>query len=679
MPSQLRIKTRGSFELPDQMFTDILIKYQWKPKRNHISACVRSSEVHPKTAAIFKPTGKILPNVIPPPLRKLVAGKSVSHGFADHRAEDTLEECLSSPAFSGHPNGCIIAHPPIEMQCSMVPLPPSGHPIRVPITIRSNPNLGFEVSDHPTVPLPLSFPSEAQTSILVPINPPLTMLEVVYGEEAAIFMNGTAAAISIQINGDYAYYLKGSLVDISNRKAPVKGRRKSIHFSYDVEAATVEKGQVVGLGTQPAAIPLSPIQDKQDPPSSQEVVVLKEHYTADDATIVVRHQSTAHMESRGPSQPLAKEGFVGPPSSLDQLTSKGNKPNGSHQGKKVAGSVVLTSNSFEVLQTRDEADPPKKHYFGDCSKAFPKAAGLGSFTSLNVKSEVTTLVTPGSVPGPDKLKLKPTETVMEFPYPTPPQDASWRATEASEGWSSNLSKDTDLELRIARKSPSLEAEALCAAASAFSLADAGYKDTSCCGSQPCGTMPRSHTRADSEVASRQAQARPGAVDKRDVPPRRRLALAVSPESEWGTRAVDPALQEDEPSPLDGMFVDDAATIPSSCVLYQLTHENAVDISNRQAPVKGRRKSIHFSYDVEAATMEKGQVVGHGTQLAVIPLSPIQDKQDPPSSQEVVVLKEHYTADDATSQQITMANIFTSIADYDDDADVAVRHPMGLCF
>ncbi|GMH20429.1 hypothetical protein Nepgr_022270 [Nepenthes gracilis] len=62
MPSQLRINAGSSSELPDQMFTVTQINYQWKPKRNHMSARVRSSEVHPKSAAIFRPTGKILPS-----------------------------------------------------------------------------------------------------------------------------------------------------------------------------------------------------------------------------------------------------------------------------------------------------------------------------------------------------------------------------------------------------------------------------------------------------------------------------------------------------------------------------------------------------------------------------------------------------------------------------------------
>ncbi|GMH29954.1 hypothetical protein Nepgr_031797 [Nepenthes gracilis] len=70
-----------------------------------------------------------------------------------------------------------------------------------------------------------------------------------------------------------------------------------------------------------------------------------------------------------------------PRSSLDQLTSKGNKPNGSHQGKKVAGSVVLTSNSFEVLQTSDEADPPKKH---NATSAGQAKANLA--TSANIQT-----------------------------------------------------------------------------------------------------------------------------------------------------------------------------------------------------------------------------------------------------------------------------------------------------
>ncbi|GMH29948.1 hypothetical protein Nepgr_031791 [Nepenthes gracilis] len=244
MPSQLRIKTRSSSKLPDQMFTDILIKYQWKPKCNHMSACVRSSEIHPKTAAIFKPTGKILPNVIPPPLCKVTKSRhnsdasskvvpvkevlSVSNSFAtlqecemESKYQDNSEIILSdemkdellqiNPALyipnldhpgvddrqfprnknigqkceavviscemtgitkspllivSGHPNGGIIAHPPIEMQCSMVALPLSGHPIRVPTTIRSNPNHGFEVSDRPTVPLPPSSPDEGSTPAL---------------------------------------------------------------------------------------------------------------------------------------------------------------------------------------------------------------------------------------------------------------------------------------------------------------------------------------------------------------------------------------------------------------------------------------------------------------------------------------------------------------------------------
>ncbi|GMH29956.1 hypothetical protein Nepgr_031799 [Nepenthes gracilis] len=125
------------------------------------------------------------------------------------------------------------------------------------------------------------------------------------------------------------------------------------------------------------------------------------------------------------------------------------------------------------VPAHDDFPPCRNIILGTADKAFPKAAGLGSFTSLNVKSEVTTLVTPSSVPGPDKLKLKPTETVMEFPYPTPPLDASRRATKATEGWSSNSSKDTDLELRIARKSPSLEAEALRAATPYFSLGKLG--------------------------------------------------------------------------------------------------------------------------------------------------------------------------------------------------------------
>ncbi|GMH16401.1 hypothetical protein Nepgr_018242 [Nepenthes gracilis] len=45
-----------------------------------------------------------------------------------------------------------------------------------------------------------------------------------------------------------------------------------------------KEGQVIGYGTQPTAIPIFLIQDKQDPPSQQEAVVPKEQYDADDIT-----------------------------------------------------------------------------------------------------------------------------------------------------------------------------------------------------------------------------------------------------------------------------------------------------------------------------------------------------------------------------------------------------------
>ncbi|GMH05915.1 hypothetical protein Nepgr_007755 [Nepenthes gracilis] len=143
------------------------------------------------------------------------------------------------------------------------------------------------------------------------------------------------------------------------------------------------------------------------------------------------------------------------------LRVKSDTPNDSHTNGASQVPVANPSRrqdvslTASVLSSHDEVKAEAKLKIGESSssifpldprniiskteeKAFPKTAGPGSLTSLNVNSEVTPLVTSSSIPDPDKLKLKPTKTMIEFPYPTPPLDASRSATDGSEGRSSNL-------------------------------------------------------------------------------------------------------------------------------------------------------------------------------------------------------------------------------------------------
>ncbi|GMH28270.1 hypothetical protein Nepgr_030113 [Nepenthes gracilis] len=57
LPAQLRVQIVSSAKLPDQLFTDIQIDYQWKPKR---CSPGNRSEAQSKTAPIFRPNGRIL-------------------------------------------------------------------------------------------------------------------------------------------------------------------------------------------------------------------------------------------------------------------------------------------------------------------------------------------------------------------------------------------------------------------------------------------------------------------------------------------------------------------------------------------------------------------------------------------------------------------------------------------
>ncbi|GMH02069.1 hypothetical protein Nepgr_003908 [Nepenthes gracilis] len=86
MPAQLRIKTGNSTELPDQMFTNILVDYQWKPKRSREGNQMGLSGAPCKSAKIFRPTGRILPDLMSFPLSNKV--NKLSHASPAPRKAD---------------------------------------------------------------------------------------------------------------------------------------------------------------------------------------------------------------------------------------------------------------------------------------------------------------------------------------------------------------------------------------------------------------------------------------------------------------------------------------------------------------------------------------------------------------------------------------------------------------
>ncbi|GMH29093.1 hypothetical protein Nepgr_030936 [Nepenthes gracilis] len=110
MPAQLSIKTENSTELPDQMFTNILVDYQWKPKRSHEGNHIGLSGAPHKFAKIFRPIGRILPDLISlPPSNKV---NKLSHASTPRKADLNTGDLSISNSFA--------ALQKFEMGCQIV-------------------------------------------------------------------------------------------------------------------------------------------------------------------------------------------------------------------------------------------------------------------------------------------------------------------------------------------------------------------------------------------------------------------------------------------------------------------------------------------------------------------------------------------------------------------------------
>ncbi|GMH16121.1 hypothetical protein Nepgr_017962 [Nepenthes gracilis] len=170
------------------------------------------------------------------------------------------------------------------------------------------PNLIEEMRSLPVIPV-----ASMASVALSPSDGKVELLHASQMVDGSSIQN--VVSVEHQIKGDEACSLKGSSVDISDRLAPVKDRKKTIHSSYDVESTIVEKG-------------------------------IEDYDAAADA--IAGHKTTARVESRDPSCSFVEK--ILPLATKPSLKFFGGSWGFCRPSPKCCiGSDVNYSNSFAVL------------------------------------------------------------------------------------------------------------------------------------------------------------------------------------------------------------------------------------------------------------------------------------------------------------------------------------------